>query len=261
MRILAFLGFFLLAFSSQLLAANCGGTIPCSCGDTVKQNYVMTTDLGPCSGHGLSIADGVMLDGNNHKITGGGNATENYGVYLTGTTGAVVKNVIVTNFRRGIRLSDAQENQILHTETFQNGNFSAHVGYGIDMASGAKDNLLQGNLIHDNADEGIHFGSGSGRNVFIGNTVYDNYIENIYLIASHDNTLIGNITRLGQTSAYVKDSHSNIFQDNTFQDKIVHVRGDSHDNQFINNSLVNTGFHFQVYTSGTPFRYPHDNTV
>ena len=198
---------------------------------------------------------------NGHRLSGPAGQLEVYGVYLNGTTGAVVKNVVVWGFLRGIRLSDAQGNQILDSETVENGNFVTAVGYGIDMASGAKNNLLQGNLIHNNADEGIHFGSGSGGNAFVGNTVYDNHIENIYFIASHNNTIIGNVTRLGQTSVYLKDSTGNVLQNNTFRDNIVHVRGDSSDNQFINNTLVNTGIHFQVYTNDTPFRYPHDNIV
>lgn len=262
MRVLRFFLFLTFVFVPRVYAANCGGAVPCKCGDKVTQDYVMTTDLGPCLlTHGLLIGNGVTLNGNGHRISGPAGLLEVYGVYLNGTTGAIVKNLLISGFLRGIRLAGAQGNQILDNETFQNGNFVTHVGYGIDMASGAKNNLLQGNLIHNNADEGIHFGSGSGENAFIDNTVYDNYIENIYFIASHNNTIVGNVTHLGQTSVYLKDSTGNVLQDNTFRDKIVHVRGDSYDNQFINNTLVNTGFHFQAYTSDTPFRYPHDNTV
>jgi parallel beta-helix repeat protein len=262
MRVLGLLLFLTFIAVPRLHAANCGGATVCKCGDKVVQDYVMAADLGPCLlTHGLVIGNGVTLDGNGHQILGPGGAIETYGVYLNGSTGAVVTDVVVTGFLRGIRLANAQGNQILESETVQNGNFTTHVGYGIDMASGARNNLLQDNLIHNNADEGIHFGSGSGGNVFVGNTVYDNHIENIYFISSHNNTILNNTTRLGQTGVYVKDSTGNVFQDNTFQDKIVHIRGDSYNNQFINNTLLNTGFHFQVYTSDTPFRYPHDNVV
>jgi parallel beta-helix repeat protein len=227
----------------------------------VTQDYQMTADLGPCGGHGLVLANGVTLDGNGYRISGSGGTVEAYGVYLNGTTGAMVKNVIVTGFRRGIRLSDARDNQILNNETFQNGDFTTHVGYGIDLAGGAQENLFQGNLIYDNADEGIHFGTGSGNNTFVNNSVYDNYLENIYVLASHNNSFTGNTTWGGSTSIYVKDSAGNVFQENTFQDRLVHIRGDSYNNEFIDNDLVDAGIHFQVYTSATPFRYPRDNTV
>lgn len=262
MRVLSLFLFLSFFFVPDLYAADCGGVVICECGDRVTQDYTLAADLGPClSTHGLLIGSGVILDGNGHRLLGPGGTSEVYGVYLSATMGAVVKNLVVSGFLRGIRLSNAQGNQILNNETVQNGNFTTHVGYGIDMASGAKNNLLQGNLIHNNADEGIHFGSGSGENVFVNNAVYDNYLENIYFISSDNNTVLNNRTRLGQTSVYLKDSTGNVLQDNIFQDRIVHIRGDSYHNEFINNTLVNTGFHFQVYTSDTPFRYPHDNTV
>ena len=35
----------------RLYAANCGGAVPCKCGDKVTQDYIMTEDLGPCIPH------------------------------------------------------------------------------------------------------------------------------------------------------------------------------------------------------------------
>lgn len=247
--------------ASHLHAADCGGPIPCGCGDKVIQNYQMTEDIGPCTSHGLLIADGVTLDGNGHRLIGPGGTTEVYGVYLNGTVGATVKNVVVTHFLRGIRLRNARHNRLLNNETFQNGDFRAHVGYGIDVANGATDNFFEGNLIYNNADEGIHFGSGSGSNTFVGNRVYDNHVENIYFVASHDNIVTGNTTWGGRASVYLKDSSGTVLQDNVFRDGIVHLRANSYENEFINNDLLGTGMHFQVYTEQTPFRYPRNNLV
>ena len=87
MRIFAVSLLLLILAVSSLQAANCGGAIPCKCGDTVTSNYVMTTNLGPCSGHGLSLASGVTLDGNGYRISGPANGTDFYGVYVRGTTG------------------------------------------------------------------------------------------------------------------------------------------------------------------------------
>jgi parallel beta-helix repeat protein len=221
----------------------------------------MPADLGPCGGHGLYVASGVTLDGGGRRISGAANGSDVYGVYLHGTTGGTVKNLVITGFRHGIRLRDAHGNQILNSETFQNGNFSSHVGYGIDVALGSSNNTFRGNSIHDNADEGIHFGSGSQGNTFTGNTVYNNTAENIYLLASHYNTLANNTTRGGVNSLYVKDSSFNVIEGNTFRDRMLLVRGDSHDNELTGNQLIGTGIHFQVYTSATPYRHPYDNTV
>lgn len=244
-----------------LEAANCGGAIPCNCGDTVTSNYVMPADLGPCSGHGLSLASGVTLDGNGRRISGPMNGSDFYGVYLRGTAGGTVKNVLVTGFRHGIRLRDAHGNQILDSKAFRNGDFNAHVGYGIDVAISSSNNTFRNNLVYDNADEGVHLGSGTGDNTFVGNSVYNNFLENIYLLESHNNTLADNTTWGGQNSLYVKDSSFNVIEGNTLRDRTLLIRGDSHDNELRDNTFTGAGVHFQVYTSETPIRHPHDNTV
>lgn len=261
MRILVFWGFFLLAFSSRLLAANCGGAIPCQCGDTVKQNYVMTANLGPCQGHGLKLASGVTLDGQHYQIFGSGNSSTGYGVYLLNVTGATVKNVSVTKFSRGLRLRDASQNTISGVELFQNGNFSTHAGYGADVASGARNNIFRDSLIYENADEGIHFGSGSGGNVFHNNRVFDNYRENIYVLASDNNTFSDNETWGGTNSFYVKDAKFNTFRRNIIRDKTFLVRADSLDNLLADNIFLGVGLHFQVYTKDNPFRFPRTNEI
>ena len=157
----------------------------------------MTYDLGPCPGHGLVIRSNVTLDCRGFGLVGLGNGSEQYGVYLNGDTGAEVRGARVlrcdiSGFLRGVRLRSAVGNAVLDNSSTTMATLTRHVGYGIDLAAGAKDNLLQGNVIASNGDEGIHFGSGSGGNDFIGNTVFDNYREQIYLLASHGNSLIGN---------------------------------------------------------------------
>ncbi len=261
MRTLALSFLLVILTAVSLRAAECGGAIPCGCGDTVTSDYVMPADLGPCSTHGLFLADGATLDGNGHLILGPEDGSELYGVYLRGTTGGTVRNVMVTGFRHGMRLRDAHDNQLLDNETFQNGNFGTHVGYGFDVAKGSSNNTWRGNLIYDNADEGIHFGTGSLDNTFSENSVYDNLRENIYVLASDNNTFTDNITWGGQNSIFVKDSSFNLFEGNTFQDATAVVRADSHDNLLADNDFVGTGIHFQVYTKQTPLRHPHDNTM
>jgi parallel beta-helix repeat protein len=221
----------------------------------------MTSNLGPCSGHGLSLASGVTLDGNGYRISGPANGTDFYGVYVRGTTGGTVKNVLVTGFRHGIRLRDAHDNQILNNRAFQNGDFNSHVGYGIDVALASTNNTFQGNFIHDNADEGVHLSVGSNGNTFVGNSIYDNYLENIYLLEADNNTFSGNTVWGGQNSMYIKDSSLNVIEGNTLRDRTLMIRGDSHDNELWNNTFAGTGVHFQVYTSETPYRHPHDNKL
>src|ERR1700674_4007293 len=67
-----------LGLTAGAMAAECGGSIPCQCGDTVGSDYLMTADLGPCprlSGAdtvGLRVRPSVTLDCQDHSITGPG---------------------------------------------------------------------------------------------------------------------------------------------------------------------------------------------
>ena len=253
--------FVLLLSVGQAYAANCGGTAACQCGDRVTSNYRMDADLGPCSAHGLFVSAGVTLDGNGHTITGTASGAEVYGVYLRNIDNATVKNVVVHGFRHGMRLRDAHGNQILNNEFSQNGNFSSHVGYGIDIAKGSSNNLFKGNRVHNNADEGIHSGSGNRNNTFEQNSIYNNLRENLYVLASDNNLFLNNILWGGQDSIFIKDSSFNTIEGNTFRDGTVVVRADSHGNVFTDNDLINTGIHFQVYTKENPLRHPHTNTM
>jgi parallel beta-helix repeat protein len=248
------------------LGATCGGGVPCQCGNAVASDYTMTADLGPCPGHGLYVRSNVTLDCGGFAIVGLGDGSEQYGIYLDGdtgaeVTGATVKGCEITGFQRGIRLRAAEQSTILDSYTHGNGDFGSHVGYGIDVTLGSKNNLLQDNIIAGNADEGIHFASDTGPNQFVGNVLFDNYREQIYVLASDGNTFIGNTTYgAGSNSLYLKDSNNNYLEGNTFKDRTTKVIGASSDNTFVNNTFVNSALQFSVY-SATPDRIPSNNTV
>jgi parallel beta-helix repeat protein len=226
----------------------------------------MTADLGPCPGHGLVVRSHVTLTCQGFTISGLGDGSEQYGIYLDGdtgaeVTGATVQGCQVSGFQRGIRLRAADQNAILDNVTHGNGDFTAHVGYGIDVAVGSKNNLIQGNTIAANADEGIHFGADTGPNQFVDNVLFDNYREQIYVLSSDGNTLLGNTTYgAGSNSLYLKDSANNRLERNTFKDHTTKVIGDSSGNQFVDNTFVNSTLQFTVY-SATPDRIPNNNSV
>jgi parallel beta-helix repeat protein len=243
-------------------AGECGGLTPCACGDTVGSDYRMTADLGPCPGHGLYVASNVTLDCGGHIIRGSGGRTEHFGIYLArGTTGATVKNCEVSAFWRGIRLQAGHHNRLTDNHVHRNGDSASHTGYGIDVAGGSTDNLLQGNRVHDNADEGIHIGTGGHRNRLIGNHVYANFRENIYILRSDGGVFQHNTTHGGANSLFLKHSAFNRLERNTFRDRTAAIRGDSHDNQFVNNDFMNAGLHFQAFKEGAVFTRPTGNVV
>ncbi len=246
--------------------ANCGGSTPCRCGDTVSTNYTMPADLGPCPGHGLFVKSSVTLDCQGGRITGTGTGTERYGIYVRGDTGAEVRSATVrrcqvTGFYHGLRLRAAEDNRILDNRFHGNGDFSAHAGYGIDVTVGSARNLIQGNVIEGNADEGIHLASGTSENDLVGNVFADNFREQIYLLESHGNRLVGNATSgTGSNSLYLKDSQDNHLEGNTFADRVARVTGDATDNVFVDNVFNRASLQFHVYDA-SPDRSPTGNSV
>ena len=138
---------------------------------------------------------------------------------------------------------------------------ASHVGYGIDIAGGSTANLLQGNRVHDNADEGIHVGAGSHQNTLISNQVYANFRENIYVLRADRGVFQRNTTRGGVNSLFLKHGAFNRFENNSFRERPALIRGDSHDNQFVNNDFINAELHFQLFQEGAMLTRPTRNVV
>lgn len=249
-----------LAFAKPGHAANCGESLgPCECGDTVVSDYTLPGDLGPCPGHGLFLSEGVNFDGAGHTVSGTASGDVVYGLYVRNVNDVTVRDVRVTGFRHGLRLRAAQRAQILDSEFFENGRNG--VGYGIDLALGSSNNTLRGNRVFQNADEGVHFGSGCVGNLFENNEVFDNVRENVYLLASSEHTLRGNLLEGGRDSFFVKDSSSNILENNIIRDGTLVLRGDASNNLVRDNVVEDAGVRIQVYDKDVLPRFPADNRI
>jgi parallel beta-helix repeat protein len=234
-------------------AAPCGGGVPCGCGDSVAADHRLTVDLGPCPGHGLTVQSGVRLDCDGRRIIGMGNGSQQYGVRLDGrpgrpVTGVTVRGCHVSRFLRGIRLREARGNTIAGNVLTRNGDPEARKGYGIDLATGSIENLLQGNRVSDSADEGVHIGRGSHGNRLLDNEITDSGREGLYVLAADRGVFLRNtIGGTGTNSLYVKDSSGNRFEGNRFVGRPVRVTGDARDNVFADNAFSGAGLHFQDY--------------
>jgi parallel beta-helix repeat protein len=237
-------------------AAACGGGVPCGCGDTVTADHQLRENLGPCPGHGLIVKSGAKLDCGGRSITGLRDGSEQYGVVLDGrpnaeVTGVTVASCHVSGFLRGIRLRAARGNTITGNVVTGNGNFKTHEGYGIDVAGGSVDNLIEKNRVHQSADEGVHIGRGSHGNRVVGNEITDNHRESLYVLASDRGIFLGNtLGNSGVNSAYVKDASGNRFESNRFVGRPVRVIGAARDNLFARNTFAGASLHFQDYKGG-----------
>src|SRR4030095_14992494 len=94
----------LLLLAAPARAGECGGPVPCACGDTLTGATRLATDLGPCERDGLVLRFGAVLDCAGHPISGDApqrraaawradeDRLPSFGVILDGTTGALVQD-------------------------------------------------------------------------------------------------------------------------------------------------------------------------
>ncbi len=185
-------GFFNL---KKVEAADCGGDVPCACGDTVIASTTLTADL-DCSGtgqHGLIIgSNDVIIDGDNHSITGGGsyNGIDNSSNY----DNIIIKNFSnISNFNNGIYFSNSASSTItnntinlnnnginlsyLASSTISSNNTASNTNYGINLVH-SDANFITSNISSSN-DYGLILDN-SRSNILTNNTLNSNNV-NIYI--------------------------------------------------------------------------------
>jgi parallel beta-helix repeat protein len=271
MRILGALALLAL-LAAPLLGGECGGDVPCGCGDTLTGTARLAKDLGPCERDGLVLRFGAVLDCAGHTIRGEApekrdaapraekDRLPSFGVILDDTTGALVQGCKITGFDYGIELSGARDSRVSGVEVFRNGDFQHKVGYGIHL-SRSYGNTIERSLVRDSADEGIHIGTDSDRNTVVGNRAHDNGRENFYVLNARGNRLVGN-HGWGAVSAnlYMKNAVDTVVEDNRFETRPVVVRGASQGNVFTAN-VLGGGVKFQPLDGDGKPTFPSDNIV
>lgn len=243
-------------FATPAAALDCGGGVPCGCGDTVTSSITLDTDLGVCTGLGLRVKSGVTLDCAGHRIVGSDKPGAWYGVTIDNATGVEVRNCRVSKFRRGLRIRGGSNNVV-------RSNWAVRNRYGIDLANSTVGNQIIDNRIRLNRDEGIHVGNGSNGNQVIGNKFTQNRNENLYLLGVTNSLVEANRLRgSGKAAIYVKHSAYNSFTGNRVVDGLIQVRGESSNNVFEDNQVGDEGFAFEAYQEpdGLWF-YPRQNEV
>ena len=79
------------------IGSECGGRVPCRCGDRVAADYTFTAHLGPCT-QGLTVASGVKVTGQGFGLFGIG---EGIGLLFDGSWSHVI-GLHVTGFGDGV---------------------------------------------------------------------------------------------------------------------------------------------------------------
>jgi PGF-pre-PGF domain-containing protein len=250
--ILFFIVFSLALFiSSSIVYADCGGLIPCSCGDTLNESRTLNASdtLTGCSDNGLIInSSDIALDCAGYTISGSGVSV---GVNVSNSDNVVVNNCIIHSFGDGIdvNLSDnvnLTDNTIYNISSSGNG-IGVQTSYSIRIDNNNITGVYYGIFssyatLHIEDSEinggsyGIYFGFATGTSTIIRNNINGTSqagIQTLALGASHnisENNITGNYRGL-----VVGDSYPIIYHNNIYNNSNLSVYGYSVINLSYNN--------------------------
>jgi len=233
-------------------AANCGGRIQCSCGDTLTSSLVMTNDILDCSEKAITIGlDDLVLDCNGHEIDGEWfSDVEQYGIYISEFSGVTIKNCNIGDFfgegNSGIYVG-SDDNRIVDSNIFDN-------SVGVYLAG--NNNIVSGNAIHHNSLEGLKLVDVS-KNSISSNHIYSNDYGIGVFGDSFRNKIYNNEIEFQIVNGiFVSKASNNIFWGNEFSyNNEVHVFEDS---LYGNNwDFLGLGNYWDDFTDniGYPFVY------
>src|SRR5262245_34151444 len=236
--------------ASTALAANCGGTTVCQCGDTVVSNYTMTADLGPCSRLastdtvGLWLRSGVTLDCQGHVIAGPADRLKDaYGIRV-GQLSAPASDVTITScgvtgFWWGVYVQSSTRIVIDSNHLYLNGwkdPTANGTGYGLDVANSTAV-VIRNNTFDNNGNEGARVSGVTDRTIE-GNDFQDNGLEQLYLINSDNNFIRNNLTQGGSQGLEMRVSSKNVFSYNVWAGSPLQwLENDDSDNEFFYDSF------------------------
>ncbi len=215
-------------WGSRAAAAGCGGKRECRCGDRVERDTRLSASLGPCPRDGLTLAAGVTLDGGGHTLRGA-NVAGTAGIRLpAGSTGAVVRNLEIMGFARGLRFIGVRGARAENVNVHGNGDRRQRKGYGIDFGDGASGNTVARSRVHDNADEGIHVGAAANDNRLLAVEAWGNGRENLYFLQNTGNRVEGGrVGSAGEAAVYIKHARATVLSGLPIEGGIIHIRGNS----------------------------------
>lgn len=198
--------------------------------------------------------DGVTLDGNGHTLTGNNTGLAGFGVFLSGRSGVVVRNVTVGQFAAGIMLSSSNNNTLenntvlaqagpdgirlesSNTNTIKSNTSLAVIGIDITHAD---NNTVTANILTNN-DQGINL------NFATGNIITDNNVSlTVPIITSRCIHLAGIVTSTIVTGNTTTNCQFGVF-----------IGGLSSGNKIYSNNFINNASNVLDFSGGNTFNLP-----
>lgn len=208
---------FLLIFSWAFIfamgmasAANCGGEIACSCGDTIIENAVLTENLS-CSSRGLTIGEeNITIDCDRYRISGRGN---DYGIYNPGYYNITVKNCVISRFNSGIFFLNGRGANISNNDISWNNININFEGFSLSSVSNNTLNYATDRAVLYNGYSALVYNNTMVNNIASYNNQWGlNLLYNVQNNEFENNTFCFN----GDVDISIYDDKNNSFGSNTF---------------------------------------------
>jgi parallel beta-helix repeat protein len=147
--------------------------------------------------YGIDVSSGASnVTVSNNTVSYSGQPSSGltkYGIRLSGATDCVVKgNVVHHNTDTGIAIvTGSARIQVLSNNTYQNARGYTRAAAGIRVTD-ASDNVIAGNITHDNEDSGVESYTGATGTLIYNNVSYDNGDHGFDNLGTTNQRIIGN---------------------------------------------------------------------
>lgn len=152
----------IIATATGLPPVSPAGAATVSCGQTITQDTVLDSDVGPCPtnlAHGIVIgADNITLDLNGHTVSGTANlVNDGAGIYLFRRSGVTVKNGTVRHFDCGVAVEGGSANTVTGIRAHDNIGAVGltRCGEGVAVLSSRDNRIINNQLVHNGPFGGI----------------------------------------------------------------------------------------------------------
>jgi Periplasmic copper-binding protein (NosD) len=224
---------YLLTPTPPAMAAQCGGGLPCRCGDTIVSDYTFTGHLA-CAVHGseaaLTIGSGVRVTGNNFQVLGVG---EGVGLRFDGTQNSAVYQLHVNGFFNGVELTNGARGNWYHS-----GWLWGNRQHGVLMENGASANWLWAAVAVFNGVGGFTLYGVSG-NVIVNSYAWSNQMSLLMLQADRTTVWTNGLYGNSGHAVWMDDGHLNSLMRNAVvcQGTGAVILIDSPDNEWMANQI------------------------
>ncbi len=249
MKKLILLSFVVAIFFSTLAFAQ-------SCGENVASSITLTSNIGPCTTHGLIVsADNVVIDCNGFTISGNGPGSTKFGIFINGFHNIEIKNCNIESFQKGIVIVKSNNSNIHHNNILNNLQQGI---YGTSLFS----NIISSNVISSNTATGFYL-QNSANNIINLNTIQLQDFG-LSLVNSQLNNITNNTFNFNNIGALNlrQDSHNNNVISNIFSDNKIGVQIENAQSNRVQSNTIQTSSQAGIYLRGNiDNTYINANTI